>query len=124
VTINDVGSENVYFDKDGKPYYTKLLNPADFSAGQVVDLSQFRPGSEGSPAGESAVDPQQAADRAYLESLVDGSGDLMAEDTFARLEPMFAKYEGDADMTALLERAAQAYGDAAVAAAQGALKAA
>lgn len=61
------------------------------------------------------------ADRAYLESLIDGSGDLLAEDTFTKLEPMFAKYEADAEMNALLERAATVYGDAAVAAAQSAL---
>ena len=60
---------------------------------------------------------RQAADRAYLEGLVDGSGDLLAEDTFTNLEPMFARYEANADMTALLEKAATVYGDAAVAAA-------
>lgn len=68
-----------------------------------------------------AVDPALAADRAYLESLIDGAGDLLAEDTFARLEPMFTTYEGDAEMMALLEKAATVYGDAAVAAAQAAL---
>lgn len=62
-----------------------------------------------------------AADRAYLESLIDGSGDLLAEDTFARLEPLFEKYAADPEMSALLERAATVYGDAAVAAAQSAL---
>lgn len=69
----------------------------------------------------AAIDPALAADRAYLESLIDGSGDLLAEDTFTKLEPMFAKYEADAEMNALLERAATVYGDAAVAAAQTAL---
>jgi hypothetical protein len=73
------------------------------------------------PTPEPAVDPTLAADRAYLESLIDGSGDLLAEDTFTRLEPMFTTYEGNADMMALLEKAATVYGDAAVAAAQSAL---
>lgn len=57
------------------------------------------------------------ADRAYLHSLIDGSGDLLAEDTFEKLEPMFRKYTEGTDMFALLERAASAYADAAVAAA-------
>jgi hypothetical protein len=65
--------------------------------------------------------PEKAADRAYLNSLIDGTGDLLAADTFDRLEPLFARYEGDAEMMALLEKAATVYGDAAVAAAQAAL---
>ncbi|RUT30914.1 hypothetical protein WG29040_23540 [Pseudomonas sp. PAMC 29040] len=40
-TVLSVGSENVYFDKDGKQYMTKLLNTDDYEArvGEVVDLS-------------------------------------------------------------------------------------
>lgn len=40
-TVLSVGSENVYFDKDGKQYMTKLLNTDDFESkvGEVVDLS-------------------------------------------------------------------------------------
>jgi hypothetical protein len=57
------------------------------------------------------------ADRAYLNSLIDGSGDLLAEDTFTRMEPMFEKYAEGSEMYALLERAATVYADAAVAAA-------
>lgn len=56
-------------------------------------------------------------DRIYLESLIDGSGNLYAEDTCAKLEPMFARYESDFVMYALLERAAEVYGDAALLAA-------
>ena len=55
-----------------------------------------------------------ATDRAYLESLIDGSGDLLAEDTFTRLEPLFTKYEEGSEMYVLLERAATAYADRAV----------
>lgn len=77
----------------------------------------------------AAAEPAQADDgsaaaRAYLNGLVDGTGDLLAEDTFARLEPMFADYADNAEMLALLERAATAYGDAAQAAARQALAAA
>lgn len=40
-TVLSVGSENVYFDKDGKHYMTKLLNTDDYEShvGEVVDLS-------------------------------------------------------------------------------------
>jgi hypothetical protein len=40
-TVLSVGSENVYFAKDGKQYMTKLLNTDDYEGkvGQVVDLS-------------------------------------------------------------------------------------
>lgn len=40
-TVISVGSENVYFDKDGKQYMTKLLNTDDYEpkVGEVVDLS-------------------------------------------------------------------------------------
>jgi hypothetical protein len=40
-TVLSVGAENVYFDKDGKQYMTKLLNTDDYEprVGEVVDLS-------------------------------------------------------------------------------------
>lgn len=40
-TVLSVGSENVYFDKDGKQYMTKLLNTDDYESkvGEVIDLS-------------------------------------------------------------------------------------
>jgi hypothetical protein len=57
------------------------------------------------------------ADRAYLNSLIGGSGDLLAEDTFARMEPMFERHVEGTEMFALLEKAATVYADAAVAAA-------
>ncbi|MDO9481132.1 MAG: hypothetical protein Q8S96_02340 [Hydrogenophaga sp.] len=60
-------------------------------------------------------------DTAYLKSLIDGTGDLLAEDVFEKLEPMFTTYMDNAEMMALLERAANTYGDAAVAAALRAL---
>lgn len=61
---------------------------------------------------EAVARPELAADRAYLESLIDGSGDLLSEDTFPRMEPMFAKYAEGSDMFVLLEKAATIFGDA------------
>lgn len=68
-----------------------------------------------------AADPAKATDTAYLQSLIEGTTDMFAPDIFERLEAMAGKYESDGDMMALLERAAQAYGDSAVKAAQAAL---
>ena len=59
----------------------------------------------------------EAEDRAFLNSLVDGSGNLLSEDTFPRMEPLFAKYAVGSPMYALLETAAIRFGDAAQAAA-------
>ena len=60
----------------------------------------------------AAKDADEEADRAYLESLIDGSGDLLSEDTFPRMEPMFAKYAEGTEMFTLLEKAATIFGDA------------
>lgn len=79
---------------------------------------------ENTPAAIEPAAPaiDSTADRAYLESLIDGTGDLLAEDTFARMEPMFEKYAEGTEMYALLEKAAEVFGAAAQAAAQAALK--
>lgn len=53
-----------------------------------------------------------AVDRAFLQGIIDGSGDVVSESTFPRMEPMFAKYAEGSDTYALLERAANAFADA------------
>jgi hypothetical protein len=55
---------------------------------------------------------EEAADRAFLNGLIDGTGDLLSEDTFPRMEPLFAKYGENTPMFALLEKAAIVFGDA------------
>lgn len=67
------------------------------------------------------VDPIKAIDTAYLETFTNGTADMFATDILERLEPMFTKYENDAPMMDLLNRAAEAYSDAAMKAAQAAL---
>lgn len=61
---------------------------------------------------EAVTRAEVAADRAYLEGLLDGSGDLLSEDTFPRMEPMFAKYPEGSEMFVLLEKAAEVFGEA------------
>jgi hypothetical protein len=60
----------------------------------------------------AAKDADEEADRAFLNGLIDGTGDLLSEDTFPRMEPMFAKYPEGSEMFALLEKAATVFGDA------------
>lgn len=62
---------------------------------------------------EAFTRAEVAADRSFLSGLIDGSGDLLSEDTFPRMEPLFAKYPEGSEMFALLEAAAIKFGDAA-----------
>lgn len=55
------------------------------------------------------------SDRAYLEGLISGSVDRLGSRVFLRLKPMFARYPEGTNMYSLVVRAADAYGDAAVA---------
>jgi len=67
-TVLSVGSENVYFDKDGKQYMTKLLNTDDYEGkeGQVVDLSGVV-----DPSAAPAAPDRQAWDAAFITALAD-----------------------------------------------------
>lgn len=60
---------------------------------------------------------EDICDRQYLVSLVDGTGDFWSPEAFERLQPMFARYESDQAMSALLGCAAAAFSDAVAAAA-------
>ncbi|MDM0018388.1 hypothetical protein [Variovorax saccharolyticus] len=62
---------------------------------------------------EAVARAEVAADRAFLEGLIDGTEDLLSEDTFPKLEPMFTRYAEGSEMFALLEKAATIFGDAA-----------
>lgn len=65
--------------------------------------------------GEASPDnPAHQADARYLESLIEGSADLLSPDVVAKLEPMFIKYPDGSKMQALLEKAAEIYGGAAL----------
>jgi hypothetical protein len=68
-----------------------------------------------------SVDPAKATDTAYIQTIIDGTADLLDPGLYDKLEPLFAKYEADPEMMALLTKAADAYGKAVEAAAMGAL---
>ncbi|MGH8858362.1 MAG: hypothetical protein ACREXG_10130 [Polaromonas sp.] len=67
--------------------------------------------------------PVKSDDEAYLQTLIDGTADMFADDILERIEPMFTTYEHDAAMMDLLNRAAMAFSDSAVNAAHAALAA-
>jgi len=48
-------------------------------------------------------------DRAYLQTFIDGSADVLSDDILARMEPLVGKYEGHSDMGPLLAQAMDAY---------------
>lgn len=79
---------------------------------------------EGNPAPEpvapivSEVIPTE--DQAYLQSIIGETIDLLDPGIFDKLEPLFTKYADDAEMMDMLNKAAEAYTAAAVAAAKGA----
>ncbi|VTU25094.1 hypothetical protein SRS16CHR_03591 [Variovorax sp. SRS16] len=72
-------------------------------------------------AAEVHAAADRARDVAFLNSLVDGSADYFADDLYDRLAPLHEKYQGDAAMLDLFNRAATAYGNVAMAAAEWAL---
>lgn len=55
---------------------------------------------------------EQAADREYLNGMLDGTVDLLSESVFPCLAPMFYRHPEGSEMYALLERAAAAFADA------------
>ena len=93
------------WDKDGNP----------------LNVRTGEPMPEASPPPSNNMPTQKTTDTALLQGMIDGSVPLLDIELFPKLEPMFERYADDAEMMALLERAANAYGDAAVAAARKAL---
>lgn len=116
-------SENEAFKRDVMAKYPAMGNGTRlrdlgnaFRNGQAEAQKQLEaevPAATETTDMTPAVDPAKVGDSTYLNSLINGSADMLAADVFERLEPMFEKYADDAEMTALLEQAAQAYGDAA-----------
>jgi hypothetical protein len=68
-----------------------------------------------------SVDPTKSTDTAYIQTIIDGTADLLDPGLYDKLEPLFAKYEADPEMMVMLTKAADAYGKAVEAAAMGAL---
>lgn len=101
---------------------TTRLRLEELEAAERARYAQApEPAPEPAPQPTPAMNPQKAADTAYLNSLINGEINLLSTEIFDKLEPMFTTYEADPEMMALLEKAAEVYGDAAIAAAKQAL---
>lgn len=83
----------------------------------VLGMQDSQPAPEPVAPGVAEVVPTE--DQTYLQSIIDGTIDLLDPGIFGKLEPMFTKYADDAEMMGMLNRAAEAYTAAAVAAAKG-----
>lgn len=60
-----------------------------------------------------AEDPQKTADRAYLQSIIDGTvADILDPGHIEKLEAAYTRHEGDAEMEDLFNRAVMAYQEA------------
>lgn len=71
------------------------------------------------PVDPSVAEVVPTEDQTYLQSIINGTIDLLDPGIYDKLEPMFTKYADDAEMMGMLNRAAEAYTAAAVAAAKG-----
>lgn len=89
-----------------------------YSSGRVVPASERS--ADPAPAA-LAADPAKDTDRAYLQTLIDGTADIFDEGILPRIEAMYEKYASDADMMTVLEQAANAWSNAAAEAAKAAL---
>lgn len=99
------------------------------TVGEAVALVQSELDKRMPPAAAPAPAPEPTAptsagsaeDRAYLQSFIDGTADMTDEGHLPRMEAIAAKYEGDAEMQAMLEKAALAWSEATAAMAKQAL---
>ncbi|MBU0917923.1 MAG: DUF3560 domain-containing protein [Gammaproteobacteria bacterium] len=108
------------YDADSIPVYASEWNPMTKKFSAAIPF-----GSDGGdqatpePGQPQATEVAPTEDQAYLQSIIDGTIDLLDPGIFDKLEPMFTKYADDAEMMGMLNRAAEAYTAAAVAAAKG-----
>lgn len=89
-------------------------------AQEAPQVQEVPPQDAGAAAGSSGLpDAAVEEDKAYLQSLINGTADMLDPGIYDKLEPLFTKYADDASMMDLLNKAAEAYTEAAVSAAKG-----
>lgn len=108
--INDVGSENVYVEKDGKPFYFKPGNTDGYEVGDH-DFSH-----DMTFASDSVADFHP-----YLQSVIDGTIDLTAPAVADKLTELYEAHDGNSEFDELFAKAADAYQAFMVAAAKKAM---
>lgn len=134
-----MGREDFAAGGDGTPSKNAQFNaliatkyPGPAFRGRVRELednftsayAQARREAEQAASAAAADTPPAASseDKAYVQSIIDGTIDLLDPGIYGRLEPLFSKYADDAAMMGLLNQAAEVYTAAAMAAASVAVK--
>ena len=114
--ITDIGNENLYFEKDGKYYISKVGNPQLYALGEW-DFAKYPDGvvsQATEPKQPESEPPMTNPDRDYLQSIIDGKADLSnADDVEAKLTDISERL--DADLEPLFEQAAEAFAQYAIA---------
>lgn len=118
--IISIGNENIYIQKDGKSYFSKVGNTQGYSVGEW-DFAKY---PDGVIKQESTVEPEVAQnaneppmtnpDRDYLQSIIEGKTDLSnADDIEAKLTEISERL--DTELEPLFEQAAEAFAQYAIA---------
>lgn len=114
--ITDIGDENLYFEKDGKYYVSKVGNTQNYALGEW-DFAKYPDGVV-----SQATEPKQSEsehlmtnpDRDYLQSIIDGKADLSnADEIEAKLTDIGDRL--NAELEPLFEQAAEAFAQYAIA---------
>jgi hypothetical protein len=139
--IESIGDENIYIEKDGKYYISKVGNTEHYALGEW-DFAKYPEGKPAAPVTQPEqapvipepettpatvqAEPVQPAiesptpnpDRDYLQSIIDGEVDGLTVD-FDVLIALAEKYEGDADMNPVVDQALEVINQAQQAASKG-----
>lgn len=139
--ITSVGGENIYIEKDGKSYFSKVGNTEKYTVGEwdfskpkeadpVPDAPEMQPEQapvvseptppvvQAEPAQPANEPPMTNPDRDYLQSIIDGKVDPLTVDMDAVIA-LAEKYDGDEEITPLLDQALEAINQAEQEAAKG-----
>lgn len=114
--ITDIGDENLYFEKDGKYYVSKVGNTQNYALGEW-DFAKYPDGvvSQATEPKQSESEPLMTnPDRDYLQSIIDGKADLSnADEIEAKLTDIGDRL--NAELEPLFEQAAEAFAQYAIA---------
>ena len=119
VQITEQGSENIYFDKDGREYYAKVQNTEDYPVGEF-DLGQYPQGLPRTSAVDPAPDTEEAPmpainlDAEYLNSIINGFNFAAADldELESKLEAISERLTPETE--GLFEQAAEAFAQYAI----------
>lgn len=116
VEITHQGNENIYFVKDGREHYSKVMTTENYPVGEF-DLSKYPTGLPPAATTEEPEMPKANPDAEFFQSIIDGTIDPLTVDIDHVIE-LAEKHEGNAAMEVLIDQALEAINQAEQAAAQ------